>query len=93
MKGFIILTKISPCGISATMNMQKRILHYEKIELYKLIEIVGLSVYSGVVPALSDEVCLWWVFHSNKNAVSDIRLNVVGDLKKLYKSLYMLQSP
>ncbi len=41
------------------MNMQKRILHYEKIELYKLIEIVGLSVYSGVVPALSDEVCLW----------------------------------
>lgn len=38
------------------MNMQKRILHYEKIELYKLIEIVGLSVYSGVVPALSDEV-------------------------------------
>lgn len=56
MKGFIIRTKISPCGISATMNMQKRILHYEKIELYKLIEIVGLSVYSGVVPALSDEV-------------------------------------
>ena len=36
---------------------------------------------------------LWWVFHSNKNAVSDIRLNVVGDLKKLYKSLYMRQSP
>ena len=41
------------------MNMQKLILHYEKIELYKLIEIVGLSVYSGVVHALSDEVCLW----------------------------------
>ena len=85
--------KISLIKISETMYILKQVLHYGKNELNKLIEITGLSVYSGYFSAISDWVCLWWVFHSNKNAVSDIRLNVVGDLKKLYKSLYMRQSP
>ena len=69
--------KISPLEISATMYILKQVLHYGKNELNKLIEITGLSVYSGYFPALSDWVCLWWVFHSNKNAVSNIRKNDV----------------
>ena len=85
--------KISLIKISETMYISKQGLHYGKIESDKLIEITGLSVYSGYFPALSDWVCLWWVFHSNKNAVSDIRLNAVGDLTKLYKSFFLRQSP
>ena len=69
--------KISFLEIFATKYILKWVLHYGKIELNKLIEITGLSVYRGYFPALYDWVCLWWVFHSNKNAVSNIRKNDV----------------
>ena len=69
--------KISSLGILATMYILKQVLHYGKNELNKLIEIIGLSVYSGYFPALSDWVCLWWVFHNNKKSDSDKRKNDV----------------
>ena len=46
--------KISSLEIFATMYILKQVLHYGKNELNKLIEITGLSVYSGYFPALSD---------------------------------------
>lgn len=69
--------KISPLEISATLYILKQVLHYGKNELNKLIEITGLSVYRGYFPALYDWVCLWWVFHGNKNADSAMRKNDV----------------
>ena len=46
--------KISPLKISETMYILKQVLHYGKNELNKLIEITGLSVYSGYFSAISD---------------------------------------
>ena len=46
--------KISPLKISETMYLLKQVLHYSKNESDKLIEITGLSVYSGYFPALYD---------------------------------------
>ena len=46
--------KISLIKISETMYISKQGLHYGKNESDKLIEITGLSVYSGYFPALSD---------------------------------------
>ena len=46
--------KISSLEILATTYILKQVLHYGKIESNKLIEITGLSVYSGYFPALSD---------------------------------------
>ena len=46
--------KISLIKISETMYLLKQVLHYGKNELNKLIEITGLSVYSGYFSAISD---------------------------------------
>ena len=54
MNAFKRPVKISPLKILETMYILKQVLHYGKIESDKLIEITGLSVYSGYFPALSD---------------------------------------
>ena len=54
MNGFKRPVKISSLEILATMYILKQVLHYGKNELNKLIEITGLSVYSGYFPTLYD---------------------------------------
>ncbi len=54
MNAFKRPVKISSLEILETMYILKQVLHYGKNELNKLIEIIGLSVYSGYFPALSD---------------------------------------